>query len=104
MPSDCVLTVELVVIAAFCDAPLFELDGKAVVVVNGTDAKESWAEFEEEVDTEDNVEIPAVLTIDPAALDVCVLDTVAIALDVTICGTFSAEVELPMKSACEEVA
>jgi len=75
-----------------------------VVAVNVADAEESGAEFEEEVDIEDNVEVSAVLKIDATALDVCVLDTVAIALDIIICVAISAEVELPMKSACEEVA
>jgi len=104
MPGNCVLAIELVVNAAFCDTPLFELIDKDVVAMNGADAKESGAEFEEEVDMEDNVEVPAVLKIDAAVLDVCVLDTVAVALDITICVAFSAEVELPMKSVCEEVA
>jgi len=103
MPGVCVLAIELVVIAAICDAPLFELDDKDVAV-NGADAKESSAEFEAEVDMEDNVEVPAVLKIDAAALDGCVLDTVAITLEVTIGVVLSAEVELPVKRACEEVA
>jgi len=55
-----VFAIELVLIAAFCDAPLFELDEKDVAV-NGADARESGADFEAEVDMEDNIEGPAVL-------------------------------------------
>lgn len=74
------------------------------MTVFGTDDTESGAEFEAEVGTEDNVEVPVVLTADTAAPDVCVLNNPAVGLDVTICVTFSDKVELSVKSACEEVA
>lgn len=70
------------------------------MAVNGVDG----AAFEAEVGVEANVEDSIVLKNDDAALNVCVLATVAIVVEVTICVAFSAEVELPMKDVCEEVA
>lgn len=102
VPANCVLAIEPLVVAELCDTPILELDSEAVAV-NSVDDRESGAAFEADVDIEGSVEVPAVLETDAAAHDVCVLDPFAIVLDVTMSVAFSAGVELPVKSACEEV-